>query len=84
MLGSSGPRCRKAAGLPTSDETIVFWNGARPIWAWLRNGNSVRIVEEFVLELDLWDQLCADVEAWLMAPQYSQRPEQRRWLQNPQ
>lgn len=77
MLLRDQPSCTAAE---ISDFAIAFWNGQRLVWARLRKGRSGEADEIFNLDLDAWDELCGDVDAWLASPQYRERPELRRWL----
>lgn len=65
-----------------NEYTIAFWNGRELIWAWLRDDGSSLLEEEFDLDLDRWEELAGDVEAWLAAPRYSVRPEILGWVKN--
>ena len=38
------------------------------------------IEEEFKLDLDRWEELAEDIEAWLAAPHYSMRREIVEWM----
>jgi hypothetical protein len=49
-------------------------------WAWLRDDDSGLIEEEFKLDLDRWEELAGDIEAWLAAPHYSMRREIVEWM----
>lgn len=62
---------------------IAFWDGQRLAWVRLRNDGSGRVGEMFNLDLDAWDELSGDVDAWLASPRYSERPELRRRLRDP-
>jgi hypothetical protein len=62
--------------------TVAYWDGYEVRGIHLRHDKSGRLDGDFDFDERTFNQLHADLVAWMAAPRYTLRPELVNWLKN--
>ena len=65
-----------------NEQTVVYWDGCEVRGIHLRHDGSGRLDGFFDFDERTFNQLHADLIAWMDAPRYTLRPELVDWLKN--
>ncbi|MDB5789512.1 hypothetical protein [Caballeronia mineralivorans] len=60
--------------------TVAYWDGHEVRGIHLHRDNSARLAGDFDLDERTFNQMHADLVAWMAAPHYTVRPELAHWL----